>query len=581
MQADRVSLVFASLFAALVSGPAWPQAGSIDPTCNGGVPVRFGVAASGVIPTTVLQLANNGVMGYGGDTASPYLKIFALTPDCAINTTFGTGGVMGDNTVTRPLISVTGKRTQSLPLVADAPLYNASVNPGGGIQVTRDLLTSNLWSSTPEMRAVDPTFGKDGKVVIDVGDATAYPTSMEALDDGRLMIQGIGGEGTAQYTFWIRLTSNGSVDTSYGFNGISKVLFNGAGYAGYAQFTLKDGTMWSTGESVQSNGMSHIVVLQRTADGNGFTPALGGGGFKTYSFSGANEAASFINILPDNNVLIAGNSDSRGFSLLIDPVSGHVLAPNLDDHGRTLSAAAHDTDYGYWLAKYVRNAGTPIIAGVERWNAQNGTITSDPSWSPLGLTNIPGLVSKLVPQADGKVYTALDLVSPAKTLTYDYGFTRLVGNSIAGTVTEFYNTILNHFFVTASAAEAASIDAGGSGPGWTRTGFTFKSGGVSQVCRFYGTPGLGPNSHFYTIDATECGNVKFDPGWHFESYDFSSQPPAPGGTCPAGTVPVYRAYNSRFAQNDSNHRLTTSLAEYNKQVNLGWKGEGVVMCAPS
>ncbi|MEP7084209.1 MAG: hypothetical protein ABI854_05680, partial [Betaproteobacteria bacterium] len=44
-------------------------------------------------------------------------------------------------------------------------------------------------------------------------------------------------------------------------------------------------------------------------------------------------------------------------------------------------------------------------------------------------------------------------------------------------VVEFYNTTLNHFFVTADPVERASIDAGGSGPGWTRTGNSFKSGG--------------------------------------------------------------------------------------------------------
>ena len=48
---------------------------------------------------------------------------------------------------------------------------------------------------------------------------------------------------------------------------------------------------------------------------------------------------------------------------------------------------------------------------------------------------------------------------------------------------EYFNpTVLNgagnpgigHYFITAAAAEAASIDAGGSGPGWSRTGRTFR-----------------------------------------------------------------------------------------------------------
>jgi hypothetical protein len=147
-------------------------------------------------------------------------------------------------------------------------------------------------------------------------------------------------------------------------------------------------------------------------------------------------------------------------------------------------------------------------------------------------------------------------------------------------VTEFYNTLLNHYFLTANAIEGQSIDAGGSGPGWTRTGNVFKSGGPNAVCRFYGVQAAGgPNGHFYTADPDECNQVKLDPGWHFESLDFAITPAGPGGTCAAGKVPVYRAYNHRFAEHDSNHRITSNFAAYQQQIAAGWTGEGVVMCA--
>jgi hypothetical protein len=94
---------------------------------------------------------------------------------------------------------------------------------------------------------------------------------------------------------------------------------------------------------------------------------------------------------------------------------------------------------------------------------------------------------------------------------------------------EFYNIDLQHYFVTAVAAEATAIDNGSAGPGWVRTGASYEVLGgpttsflfndpkallaASPVCRFYGTPGIGPNSHFYTADANECNIVKQDPGW--------------------------------------------------------------------
>jgi len=211
----------------------------------------------------------------------------------------------------------------------------------------------------------------------------------------------------------------------------------------------------------------------------------------------------------------------------------------------------------------------------------------DPTFGTGGISAIPvpdaTYPTALLLQPDGKVVTGAGVNvrtgAGSAYLAHEAVF-RYQGDSIAGTIVEFFNAGLGHYFITANPAEQASIDAGGSGPGWTRTGLTFRSGGISRACRFYGTPGRGPNSHFYTIDANECSLVRTDPGWHFESYDFSATPPGPGNSCAAGTTKVYRAYNGRFAQNDSNHRYTTSLTAYNAQVAAGWTGEGVLFCVP-
>src|SRR5438094_9976948 len=67
--------------------------------------------------------------------------------------------------------------------------------------------------------------------------------------------------------------------------------------------------------------------------------------------------------------------------------------------------------------------------------------------------------------------------------------------SLAADVVEFYNSTLDNYFITADPTEAAAVDAGAAGPGWSRTGFNFSSGGPTAVCRFYGSVTPGPNSH--------------------------------------------------------------------------------------
>jgi cyclophilin family peptidyl-prolyl cis-trans isomerase len=160
------------------------------------------------------------------------------------------------------------------------------------------------------------------------------------------------------------------------------------------------------------------------------------------------------------------------------------------------------------------------------------------------------------------------------------------------TVVEFYDPDLDNYFITADPTEQASVDSGAVGR-WQRTGYAFKATGSTQVCRFYGNGATdpatgmryGPNSHFYTVDANECAQLKaaFDPNtksWKFESNDFATTVPA-NGTCASGFTPVYRLYNNGFARRvDSNHRFTTSTAVFNDMSGKGWTGEGIVMCAP-
>jgi predicted dienelactone hydrolase len=147
---------------------------------------------------------------------------------------------------------------------------------------------------------------------------------------------------------------------------------------------------------------------------------------------------------------------------------------------------------------------------------------------------------------------------------------------------EFYNPSLAHYFETAEPAEAAMLDAGIVVPGWARTGFDFKSWTVESgagvpACRFFGTPGIGPNTHVFSINAAECGKLRADPRWTFEGLAFAEQMPV-GEDCPADRIPVTRLYNNGMG-GEANHRYLTSHSEIHATVASGWLLEGVVFCA--
>ena len=219
-------------------------------------------------------------------------------------------------------------------------------------------------------------------------------------------------------------------------------------------------------------------------------------------------------------------------------------------------------------------------------------------------------VSSFSPAAGGRAgFSALSKTIPASEAAGTWTFQFTYNDSTKavpfhfkvpvpapGRVYEFYHAGLDHFFRTAAAAEAQSLTPD---TGFLPTGDDFfaldrsvTNAGVSPVCRFYGSPNPGPNSHFYTADPAECAALQniqaqtpvTSPRWNYEETAFAAFLPT-GGACPAeAPFPIYRLYNQHAGEviggkrEDSNHRFTTLSSVYYKMGEQGWRGEGVVMC---
>lgn len=188
----------------------------------------------------------------------------------------------------------------------------------------------------------------------------------------------------------------------------------------------------------------------------------------------------------------------------------------------------------------------------------------------------------------------------------DFKLAQLPPPPVEGTVVEYVNTDDfplapgGHYFYSADVREQVGVDVGQVGA-FRRTGRSFKAGGYASVCRFYGSMSPGPNSHFFTADQGECNLLKSlqqnpvpstEQQWNYEGQGFSANTPIPAvaagspPSCPAGSVPVYRAYNNAWDASgkkpwDSNHRFSTDLNDIQEVVTkYGWSNEGVVMCSP-
>jgi hypothetical protein len=157
------------------------------------------------------------------------------------------------------------------------------------------------------------------------------------------------------------------------------------------------------------------------------------------------------------------------------------------------------------------------------------------------------------------------------------------------TIVEYYNAALDHYFYTGDDGEMAAIDSGKVGPGWTRTSKSFEATSKCNWCdgtqdetpvyRFQGIPGVGPSSHFFTRDRSECHAVDKSAQWSFEGVPFFASAPRVDGSCKAlgfrATMPLFRAWRP---YGDSNHRFSTDPTVIDEMVSKGWVNEGVAMC---
>ena len=157
---------------------------------------------------------------------------------------------------------------------------------------------------------------------------------------------------------------------------------------------------------------------------------------------------------------------------------------------------------------------------------------------------------------------------------------------------EYYYAGWNMYFVTALPNEIAALDAGAFGGVWTRTGQEFNVYALAEapafsstVWRFFSTVFAPKSSHFYTANAAESDAIVSGTiaGWQLEGPVFSAPLPVSNGTCPAGSIPIYRLYNNGMG-GASNHRLITDANEFAQMLAEGWipegQGIGVGFCSP-
>lgn len=319
-----------------------------------------------------------------------------------------------------------------------------------------------------------------------------------------------------------------------------------------------------------------LAVARMNPDGTPDT-TFGAGGIATLTVWGASESARYVVAQHDGRWLVGGFATDPSARCASGPAScssRYVALFRLEHNGVV------DTAFGVRgrvLLALRDGAGfdrTPLAYDVVP--DRDGTIVLraviDPYGEPTPLT--------VRIAADGRV-------DPTTSLA-DH-FTVQPHGLVA---VQFRHVLMDHYFVTANPDEIASLDRREeAGWIWEGDGFrVFAPGvllpGTVPVCRFYGRPEFGIDSHFVSANADECRGLEAsaDGAWLLESREvFRVRLPNPStGACTDGDATrIFRLWNARL---DSNHYFTNRkafrdwYAEGRGYVSEGWGAEGVAMC---
>jgi uncharacterized delta-60 repeat protein len=296
---------------------------------DGSLDTSFGI--NGQVITDVNGSSNSGygsilqsdgkivVVGdayYDGSTTPTSTSDFSLsryTSDGSLDTSFGTGGIVTTNITTGDLDS------------SYDVAYSVVQQSDGKIVVVGDAtLFSGSYSDFALSRyssdgSLDTSFGINGIVTTDFkgSDDTGYSVIQQS--DGKIVVAGDTYDtSTSQTDFALsRYNSDGSLDTSFGISGIVTTDFNGEDDTATSVTQQRDGKLIVAGTTNDNSGNSDNFALSRYNSDGSLDTSFGTNGKITTDFNNDTDNGYTATLQPDGKIVLVGSAGQFGGDVAI------------------------------------------------------------------------------------------------------------------------------------------------------------------------------------------------------------------------------------------------------------------------
>ncbi|MFI5405685.1 MAG: T9SS type A sorting domain-containing protein [Nitrososphaerales archaeon] len=264
---------------------------------------------------------------------------------------------------------------------------------------------------------LDNTFGTNGIVTTQIGLYEDQINSVKIQSDGKIVVAGYTDDGTYEDFALARYNANGTVDITFGINGVVIMLIGSSDENVNSLEIQSDGKLVAVGVSYDGNE-DRCVLIRYSVNGI-VDNTYGMNGIVITQYGNARNTIRSVKIQPDGKIVVAGDvldGNNFGFALAryngngdLDNtfgVNGFVLT-QIGTSSDQINSLALQSD-GKILAAGYTYSGTTFKFALARYD-QNGTLDNTFGTSGIVITQIGvdgDQINSIAIQGDGKILAA-------------------------------------------------------------------------------------------------------------------------------------------------------------------------------
>jgi uncharacterized delta-60 repeat protein len=229
------------------------------------------------------------------------MALVRYNSDGSLDATFGNGGKVFATSAVGRIFAIALEPDGRIVVAGDVPRPGVG-DDFGDVMIARYLPNGVL----------DPSFGTGGRTEVDITGTTDLGRNLLRLPDGSYVVSGDSIGAFSEPTAVARFTSSGQLDTGFGQQG--KLAIPGM-LVGQGLALQSDGKLLLAG-SVGAGSAARFAVLRLNADGSTDT-SFGTAGLVSVTIAGNNERARSVAVQADGRIVVAGGSGAaaRNFAV--------------------------------------------------------------------------------------------------------------------------------------------------------------------------------------------------------------------------------------------------------------------------